>query len=293
MLELAGTPATAQPVPEFEYRPGWAGRGLLPGRHRSRMRGAGELFREYVPLQQHPDPRRLDLRAMARDPMEGVHVRVFERRTAIRVYLVADLSRSMHFSPGSGGSGRDWLIDLARSTAASAHAVGDRFGFIGCASTRGEPHYWPAQRARSAAFEAIDALADVAPGTSAEDIPAALHLLPRQRALIFLASDFHWSANLLDRVLEALGHHDCVPIWFRARQAFDWLPRWGLCRLQDLESGRSRLVLLRPHLRERVLAAALERRHALERVFLAHGFPPCVMEGGFHCDRLTAYFRET
>ena len=255
------------------------------------MRGAGELFREYVPLQQYPDPRRLDLRAMARDPMEGVHVRVFERRTAIRVYLVADLSRSMHFAPG-GTSGHDWLIDLARSMAASAHAVGDRFGFIGCASAEGGPRHWPAQRARSAAFDAIDALAEVPPGVEAGDIPSALHLLPRERALVFLASDFHWPVSLLEQVLESLGHHDCVPIWFQARQAFDWLPRWGLCRLQDLESTRSRLVLLRPRLRERVLAAAAEQRRTLERVFLGHGFQPCVMEGGFDCDRLTAYFRE-
>jgi uncharacterized protein (DUF58 family) len=287
----AGSPAAAQRIPEFEYRRGWAGRGLLPGIHRSRMRGVGELFREYVPLQQFPDPRRLDLRAMARDPMEGVHVRVFERRTAIRLYLVADLSRSMLFAP-EASSVRDWLLDLARSMAASAHAIGDRFGFVGAASAATEPAHWPAQRARSAAFEAIDALREIAPGRGAEGIADALHHLPRERALVFLASDFHWPAALLDEVLDGLGHHDCVPIWFRARQAFDWLPRWGLCRLEDLESGRSRLCFLRPRLRERVLAAARAHQRELERVFLSHGCLPCVMEGSFDADRLSAYFRE-
>ncbi len=255
------------------------------------MRGAGELFREYVPLQQFPDPRRLDLRAMARDPMEGVHVRVFERRTAIRVYLVADLSRSMLFAPG-GESVRDWLLALARSIAASAHAVGDRFGFVGCASAERELPHWPAQRARTAAFEAIDSLREISPGSTSDGLVDAAHHLPRERALVFLASDFHWPTTLLDRVLDALGHHDCVPVWFQTRQAFDWLPRWGLCRLRDLESGSSRLVVLRPRLRERVLEAAREHQQALGRVFLSHGLAPCVMEGGFECDRLSTWFLE-
>jgi uncharacterized protein (DUF58 family) len=276
-------------VPEFQYRIGWAGRGIRPGAHRSRVRGAGEVFREYVPLQQYPDPRRLDLRAMARDPMEGVHVRIFERRTAIRVYLIADMSRSMQF-PALQRSSSSGLLDLARSIAASASSAGDRFGLIACATAGGKPVMGPVQRSRAASFDLISRLHQLPPGANAADVLEAVHTLPREQSLVFLASDFFWDPVLLDRVLDGLSGHDCIPVWLRAPQAWQWLPRWGLCRVRDLESGRSRLFFLRPGLRDRIAKAASAQQTIIEQVFSRHGRTPCVMQDGFSCDQLTRYF---
>jgi hypothetical protein len=51
------------------------------------------------------------------------------------------------------------------------------------------------------------------------------------------------------------------------------LPRWGLAQLNDLETGRRRLALMRPALHERWRRLARERDTAIERLCTRHTRP--------------------
>jgi hypothetical protein len=108
--------------------------------------------------------------------------------------------------------------------------------------------------------------------------------------LVLIASDFLWPEDYLRALLGALTHHDCVPVVLTQRATFDWLPRWGICLLRDLETARTRLMLLRPVLKRRLLEEHADRQRRLAAIFLEHGLSPCFMEDGFHAESLNRHF---
>lgn len=274
---------------EFDYLLPWENAGLYPGYHRSRQRGAGPVFSEFVPLWQHPDPRRVDVRMTLRDPFETVYVRVFRQRSSVPVYVIADLTGSMDFAGERDKLGV--LADFTASAAASAASTGDAFGFVPCGSELEASAVLPAMRSRGVSPALTESLAEMsAGGAGAAGLREAGRYLPRRRALVFLASDFHLPLSEIDTVLASLSRHDVVPIvlWFEAEYAN--LPRFGLTEVRDLESNTRRLLWLRPGLNERLRRAYEERRKTLTQLFAAWGREPFFLVDGFRPDELTEYF---
>jgi len=85
------------PLDSFSYHINWKSRGHHPGQHKSGQRGMGMEFAGHSNLLDYPDPRRIDIRQTIRDPLEQVHVRIFNQRSATPVMIMADLSSSMGY----------------------------------------------------------------------------------------------------------------------------------------------------------------------------------------------------
>ena len=280
-------------VTEFHYRIPWRPRGQRPGHHRGSDFGAGQEFGGYAPLGRAPDPRRLDVRATLADPLGTWQVRLYQQRTAIPVWLIADLSGSMSAPPGGGKMQR--LRELAASLAYSVHRTGDAFGFMGCDDEVVPDLLLPPTHARGAGAEVETRLAAYAPSNAGADgLRSAAAYIGRRRSLVFLASDFHFAQPLLDAVLESLNPHDVVPvvIWdeLRSDGEFQTLPRIGLVELRDAESGRRRTVLLRPRLHAQWRHKFAQRRTALQQCFTRFGLRPFHVGRHFRPQAMTAYF---
>jgi hypothetical protein len=114
--------------------------------------------------------------------------------------------------------------------------------------------------------------------------------MARRRALVLLASDFHFPLDFLHQVLSAFAAHDVVPVVIWDEAEFARLPRFGLVELRDAESGRRRTVLMRPWLRERWREAFAQRRAALMQCFARHALRPFLITGRFDADALTDHF---
>jgi hypothetical protein len=295
MAEASGTgtdgPAPAAPeVPsEVHYRIGSPALGHFPGRHRSTRGESGFEYRGQAPLIDAPDARRLDLHASLADPFGGWIVRVHSQRKAVPVVVVADLSASMGFV----GARRklDVVADLVASLGDSAWRNGDRFGFIGCdAQVRSDLHL-PPTRVRAAAAAMATTLRGMAPtGRSAAGLADAHRHLGRQRALVFVVSDFHYPEAEVDRILTSLAGHDRVPVVVWDALEFGLPTLRGLARLADPETGRQRLVVWRASQRAAWIAARQRQRETLQQRFRAHALKPLLMEGGFDADAVTRYF---
>lgn len=274
---------------EIHYRVAGAVRGHFPGRHRSGGGASGVEFRCHAPLNDAPDPRRLDLHASLRDPMERWLVRINSERRAIPVTMVADLSASMGFA----GEHRklDVIADFAESLAWSAWRNADSFGFIGCDTRVIEPSLLPQTRVRAAGGSLAGALRALRPqGRDAQGLLRAHAYLSRQRSLVFLLSDFHLPLAFVDAVLDSLAAHDVVPVVVWDRVEFSLAPARGLAHVVDPETLQRRLVWWRPALRQRWSDAHEERREALLALFWARRLRPLVIEGGFDADAVTRYF---
>jgi len=276
-------------IRELHYRIAGPAGGLFPGAHRSRSGAAGFEFRGHAALQDAPDARRLDLHASLRDPFGNWIVRLHSERKAIPVAMVADLSASMGFE----GAARklDVLADFTESLAWSAWRTGDSFGFVGCDERVRRDFVLPQTRTRGAGMALAARLRSLQPrGRSAAALRDAHRLLPRQRALVFLVSDFHLALADVEAVLDSLAPHDVVPVVLWQPQEFALSAPRGLAQVREPESGAVRWLWWRPALRERWRAAHDARRDALFALLRRRRLDPLMIEGAFDADAVTRHF---
>jgi uncharacterized protein (DUF58 family) len=276
-------------VQEFHYRIGARAAGHFPGHHRSRSGNSGFEFRGHANLMDAPDARRLDLHASLRDPFGHWIVRVYSQRLSIPVVMVADVSASMGFV----GARRklDVVADFAESLAWSAWRTGDSFGFIGCDEAVRSELLTAQARARGTGSLVAQRLRGLLPrGRSAHGLHDAHRHLPRQRALVFLVSDFHSPIGELPALLRSFAPHTLVPVVVWDELEFALPAAHGLAPLQDLESGQRRLVWWRPALREKWLVMQRAHRAALLQQFSAQRLQPLLIEGAFDADAVTRHF---
>jgi hypothetical protein len=184
----------------------------------------------------------------------------------------------------------DVLADLAESTAGSAQRRGDAFAFIGANGAVLEELCVAPTRLRGWGQLIAERLRRHVPSGDSAGLRAAALRLGRHRALVFLASDFHFPWPQLDLVLDALARHVVVPVVVWDPAEFEPAAGWGIEALLDLESGKRRPIFMRPALRARMRLARIRRQRELEACCLRHGVRPLWLPDGFEADRITQYF---
>lgn len=261
------------------YRPRGRFRSNRLGAHSSSEVGGFGVFRDQTAFLRHPDARRIDLRATLRDPFGSTYVRRFEQRSAIDVYAFVDVSASMGFA---GAVDRFAVAcDICASLAFSATRIGDRFGMVSSGGSLGSRIYLPASRSTSAALKAVETLRSTRPrGTDVESLVSGATDLGATRKLVMLISDFRWTRGVIESVFDALALHDVAPV-----ALVDSLesrpPRWGLLEVQDSESGRRRLMLMRPALQQRWIAHEASRRQELTHLAAGRARAPIFIQDRF------------
>lgn len=289
---------------EFVYRiPGKAMSGK-PGAHRSNSRGPGLAFANYVRLIDHPDPRRLDLRASLKDVKRDWLIRATRQTSTVGIQVIADVSGSMRF--GTTRSKLHIAADFLESLGYSAFRYGDALGMLAFDSTLREDLHLPGRTGRGAGNAMAQSLREQC-STSAQSIHAAttgqvitaetlldcaLHV-SHGSSLVFLISDYHWPLDVLEPFLEQLSHLLVVPIviWDPAEYTPPPQGRW--LRTRDIESARQRSLWLSDKVRKRWLNQVDERRESLNKVFTAHDIKPFFMQNGFNAEALSRHFIES
>ncbi len=252
-------------VREVAYGIPWRTSGIRVGAHKSYLSGSGGLFRDIVPLTTFPDPRRIAIRASLSDPFGRLLVRRAEQPSSIDVVILVDVSASMAFN----GNCNKLAIaaDLAQALATCTERAGDTFALLPFDDVLRQDLVLRKTFSRAAHTEAVERLRSFAqerPGV--EGVAEAGAAIAGSKKLVFLLSDFLWPREVAEKAAEALAFHDVVPIELKDSSELEDLPTWGLFNLRDLETGRHRLVAMRPALKERWLALRQEQRRGITRV---------------------------
>lgn len=259
---------------EIFYHVSWRARGVQAGSHKTNMRGAGSDFATFVPLLDYPDPKRLDVRASLKTIPKQLMVRTYFERSAIKVYVINDLSSSMWFSGKVNKP--SILAEIAETIAWSAVRQGDAFGMVSCHDDVLESVSMLPSNRKSAAQEAYQQLfyyfsRSKAPINSALAFPLTAKKIGAQKSLVFIVSDFHWPNDLLKQTLHAFSMHDVVPIVLWDETEFDNLPAWGWAKVREMESGAQRSLFMRPALHKSIRAYAQTRKSTLAKLCQQHG----------------------
>ncbi|MCF8158301.1 MAG: DUF58 domain-containing protein [Burkholderiaceae bacterium] len=278
-------------IKEFSYHVGWRSSGRRSGSHSSSQRGMGMEFRGHTTLLSYPDPRRIDIRQTIRDPLEQVHVRMFNQKSATPVFAIADLSGSMNF--GSKQSKVALTSNIASSIARSATNNSDPFGFIGFDDVIREDWICTQSFKSHQALELTTTLKDFEPDqVGSAGLKDVNRFLPRERSLVFLISDFHMPLNDLEESLSLLMQHHVVPVVLWDSSEYKNLPEFGITSVTDCETGEKRTLFLRKEMRANIVASFEARRAAIEALFMSFDMAPFFVEGGFDADALTEYFHQ-
>lgn len=273
----------------LHYRVRWKPSGTHPGASGGVQAGTGEQLRALVQLRDHPDPRRLDLRASLRDPLERLWVRDFHLNTALKLVVLVDLSASMGYV---GKVDRMAVVrDIASHLALAAWKSGDAFGLYGANEKPRRDALLPPRVNRGAWLWVQNQFAKVRPhGDSAAGLASLVSQLPQRRALVCVISDFRWPQGQLEKLLKNLAHHDVVPIVLQDPGEVDELPTNGIAWLRDTETGSGRFVWMRPGLLRAVKAARESHVQSIEKACRATGRKPFMVRGEFDPLALTCHF---
>lgn len=278
-------------IKEFSYHISWRSRSRRPGRHKSNQRGMGMEFRGHTTLLSYPDPRRIDIRQTIRDPMEQVYVRIFNQKSATPVFVMCDLSGSMQY--GMPHTKLTTAAEITRSVAQSATRNGDPVAFVGFDDELRDEWLTTLSARPHSMLELADRLENHLPSeVGAGALSHSARLLPRERALIFLVSDFHMPLEHLEETLLLMLRHHIVPVVLWNSTEYKDLPEFGITSINDPETGERRTLFLRASYRQRILDTFAARRQAIEDIFMKFDMQPFFVEDTFDADLLSDYFHQ-
>jgi hypothetical protein len=273
---------------DIPYRLAWRTRTARVGAHRSTFAGTGGMFRDLTSLLDARDPRRIDLRQSLRDPFENTYVRRLEQTSAISVSVLMDVSTSMTFS----GRSRKFALacDLAQTIASSAIRTGDTFALIAADTDVRTDLTLAPSRSRSAIAQKIDEMRRFVPSCAgAGGLIEAATLTTGRRGLVFLVSDFLMPDDRIHAIFERLSRHDVIPVALHDSAEIEALPEWGIVELVDLETGRRRLIVLRPSFKETWRRRIEARRSDFRSIARHYGREPFEVTDRIDWERLAAH----
>ena len=128
-------------------------------------------------------------------------------------------------------------------------------------------------------------------GVNSQGLRNAPEHMVKQRALVFLLSDFLFSLSLLEQILEGFHHHWVVPVVFTESMESEGLPRFGIARVVDSETGTSAHAFVAPGSSLRGFVRTIAGiAPDINGVCLACGTRPLFITDRFNAEDVTHYF---
>lgn len=276
-----------QPLIHYHIR--WRPSGHQPGVGHGIVPGAGDQLRSVVPLRDHPDPRRLDLRTSVRDPFKNIWVRDFYLNSALKVIVLVDTSASM----GYVGQVNRFQVaqEITSQLALSAYRTGDAFGVYVAGERMNKKRMLPPKANRSAWTWLQQHFSTIKlEGNHADGLFEVVPYLPQNPCLVFVVSDFRWPEGRLKSLLKKLSHHDVVPVMLQDPAEIDALPKRGIAILRDAETGTRQFVWMRPSLQRQMEGARMKHVKSVREACRILGTRPFIVKGKFNTALLTEYF---
>lgn len=213
---------------------------IFAGQYHSAFKGRGMAFSEVRNYQIGDDVRDIDWNVTAR--YASPHVKVFEEERELTVMIMVDLSGSTLFGTQSETK-RELITEIAATLAFSAIQNNDKVGAI--LFTDKVEKYIPPKSGKKHILYIIRELLEFEPDSKGTDLNHALTFLRqvlKKRCTSFILSDFmQYVPDYQDALTIVSRRHDMIGVRIydlRERE----LPRMGLVRLLDAETGQERWI---------------------------------------------------
>lgn len=252
-------------------------RQIFAGEYHSAYKGRGMTFSEVREYQYGDDIRTIDWKVTAR--FNHPYVKVFEEERELTVMLLIDLSASGDFGTQQQLK-RDLITEIAAVLSFSAIENNDKIGVI--MFTDRIEKFIPPQKGRKHILRIIYELLDIQPQGRGTDISGSLRFLTnaiKKRCTAFLISDFR-DKGYARSLQVANNKHDVAAIHvFDTRETT--LPRVGMVRVKDAETGRERWIdTSQPRVRESYAMKWESHMEMMKEIFTRAGIDNVSVETG-------------
>ncbi|MGA7966600.1 MAG: DUF58 domain-containing protein [Gammaproteobacteria bacterium] len=275
-------------IQRFHFSTRRMANNLYAGQYESAFRGRGMEFAEVREYQIGDDIRTIDWNVSAR--FGHPFVKVFHEERELTVMLLLDLSGSHLFGTRKKFK-RELMAEVAGMLAFLAIRTNDKVGAI-LFSSKVEK-YIPSKKGASHVWRLIKEIFTFEPEdmrTSIEDALNYLNRVVKRHAIVFLISDCMDSG--FERPLRLTARKHDLTVIRIADPAEEELPRVGLMRLQDPETGQIAFINSSSRkFRERWHEYRTERESDLDRMFRKAGVDQVLLStDGPLVEPLTALF---
>lgn len=222
-------------VRKIEIKTRGLSKHIFAGHYNSAFKGRGMAFTEVREYQFGDDIRSIDWNVTAR--LNHPYVKVFDEERELTVMLLIDVSGSNSF--GATGQLKESVIsEIAAVLAFSAISNNDKVGVIFFSDI--VEKFIPPKKGTTHILRIVRELIDFTPIQRGTNISEALRYLRnviKKRSVAFVISDFA-DKQFEDALYIVSKKHDLVCINVSDHRERD-LPRLGLFRFEDPETGRS------------------------------------------------------
>ncbi len=233
---------------------------LFAGQYQSTFRGQGMEFSEVREYQPGDDVRQIDWNVTARSSRPFIKRFVEERE--LTVLFLVDLSASGLF--GSSRSKLETASEVIATLMFSALKSNDKVGMLTFADQVLD--YQKPRKGRFHILNLLRRLIGTRPILAPTSLAAALNYAGRvlkRRAVIFLVSDF-FAPDVEKELSFLLRRHDLIALRLTDPREMEF-PNIGLLRLEDPETGESRVVdTANPKIREEIARSLRKERERVD-----------------------------
>jgi uncharacterized protein (DUF58 family) len=222
-------------VRKIEIKTRGLSKNIFAGEYHSAFKGRGMAFSEVREYQYGDDIRNIDWNVTAR--FSHPYIKVFEEERELTVILLIDVSGSRNFGTQTQLK-RNMITEIAAVLSFSAIQNNDKIGVI-LFSDQVEK-FIPPKKGRQHILRIIRELIDYEPASLGTNIAEALRYFTnaiKKRSTAFLISDF-MDADYEEALRIAHKRHDLIALNIYDLRETE-LPRAGMVRLRDAETGKS------------------------------------------------------
>ncbi|MDP4590846.1 MAG: DUF58 domain-containing protein [Burkholderiaceae bacterium] len=248
--------------------------GLMQGNYQTLFRGAGLMLADLREYRPHDDVRHIDWNVTAR--MQTPYVREHEQDRDLTAWFLTDLSASIDFG-SQGVSKRALMTDCVALLGHILQRRGNRIGaVIEHADVLKNLEVLPSRSGRRHLLHILSRLLSGAPpvqnATSGlKRLLTGAQQVIKQRATIFVLSDFLTEPDWVETLLALASRHDVVAV--RLVDPFDReLPAMGMMTIRDTETDQQVFVDTNDTgFRKRFAEATQDHEEQLMRAFAQAG----------------------
>jgi uncharacterized protein (DUF58 family) len=222
-------------VRKIEIKTRGLSKNIFAGEYHSAFKGRGMAFSEVREYQYGDDIRSIDWNVTAR--FNHPYIKIFEEERELTVILLIDVSGSRNFGTRTQLK-KNMITEISAVLSFSAIHNNDKIGVI-LFSDHVEK-FIPPKKGRQHILRIIRELIDYQPRSRGTDISEGLRYFTnaiKKRSTAFLISDF-MDDNYEEALRIANKRHDLIALNIYDLRETN-LPRAGLVRLKDAETGRS------------------------------------------------------
>ena len=221
-------------VRKIEIKTRGLSKNIFAGEYHSAFKGRGMAFSEVREYQYGDDIRNIDWNVTAR--FNNPFIKIFEEERELTVILLIDVSGSRNFGTRTQLK-KNMITEISAVLSFSAIQNNDKIGVI-LFSDQVEK-FIPPKKGRQHTLRIIRELINFQPESQGTDLSEGLRYFSnaiKKRCIVFLISDF-MDKNYEESLRIAKKRHDLVALnIYDAREMK--LPRAGMIRMQDAESGK-------------------------------------------------------